>query len=169
MVVRQDRDAELLAFLVARGEHYLHVAIALSGDRASGEDLLQGVLERMARRLRTSDVLRDMDSYLRRALVNGAIDRARRRNRRPERLTDTVPERPYVDGTFDEVETKAWILRLLGTLPPQQRAVVCLRIFEDMSVEDTAHCLGVTGGAVKSALSRALAHLRDSLTSQDWT
>ena len=51
-------------------------------------------------------------------------------------------------------------LQRIAELPERQREVVMLRIFEDMSVEDTARTLGCRPGTVKAQLSRALARLR---------
>lgn len=52
------------------------------------------------------------------------------------------------------------VLRLLGTLPPQQRRVIVLRYFDDLTEADVALHLGISVGAVKSAASRGLATLR---------
>ena len=65
-----------------------------------------------------------------------------------------------IDGLLDRDE----LLRAAEQLPPGQRAVLVLRYFDDLSVEETAAALGCSTGTVKSQTSRALDHLRAALT-----
>ena len=53
--------------------------------------------------------------------------------------------------------------RALSTLAPRQRAVVVLRVVDDLSEQDVAIALGCSVGTVKSYLSRGLVRLRDAL------
>jgi RNA polymerase sigma factor (sigma-70 family) len=55
------------------------------------------------------------------------------------------------------------VVRLLATLPEQQRRVVVLRYYTDLSEQDTADALNISVGSVKSAASRGLASLRAEL------
>jgi RNA polymerase sigma factor (sigma-70 family) len=52
-------------------------------------------------------------------------------------------------------------MRALRALPAQQRAVVVLRYWEQLTQAETAELLGCSEGAVKSAASRGLARLRE--------
>ena len=54
------------------------------------------------------------------------------------------------------------LLRALGSLSRQQRAVVVLRYFADLTEADTAAALGCSVGTVKAHHSRAIAALRTS-------
>ena len=54
-------------------------------------------------------------------------------------------------------------MRLLATLPEQQRKVVVLRYYADLSEQATADALNISVGSVKSAASRGLATLRTQL------
>ena len=49
----------------------------------------------------------------------------------------------------------------LAGVPPRQRAVLVLRYWHDLSVEETATALGCSTGTVKSQAARGLARLRD--------
>lgn len=53
------------------------------------------------------------------------------------------------------------VRRALQRLTPAQRAVVVLRHFDDLSVEETAAILRVSSGTVKSQNAAALARLRE--------
>ena len=57
-------------------------------------------------------------------------------------------------------ELKITLIDALATLPPKARAVVVLRYWEDMSVEQVAGLLGCSTGNVKSQSARALDKLR---------
>ena len=50
--------------------------------------------------------------------------------------------------------------RIVGGLPPMQRAVVVLRFGHDLSEREVAELLEVSVGTVKSQTSKALASLR---------
>ena len=52
------------------------------------------------------------------------------------------------------------VLDALAALPPRSRAVVVLRYWEDLSVEQVADLLGCSAGNVKSQSARGLDKLR---------
>ena len=120
--MRRDPDhAELERFLTEHGEYLLHIAIALTGSRADGEDLFQAALERLLPRWRTiaSDAAA---SYLRRTLYNLAADGWRRRGawRRAVPLLRTQDAASGTDA-MAEVDLRDALVRLLAQLPPRQR------------------------------------------------
>ena len=55
------------------------------------------------------------------------------------------------------------IKALVQQLPERQRDVVLLRMFEDLSVAETAASLGVRPGTVKAHLHKAVANLKSAL------
>lgn len=159
----ESRGAEFDDFVRARSGALLQVAYLLVGDRHAAEDLVQEVLAQVYvrwRRVRTSP-----EAYVRRALVNRAASRWRRRSRRPEQaLGDFDPPQP--DGA-DGVVLRETVLSALRTLPVRQRAAVVLRYLADLPVAEVAEALGCSEGAVKSHTSRGVAHLRQILSPTD--
>ncbi len=137
------------------------IAIALTGSRADGEDLLQAALERLLPRWRT--IAADAaESYLRRTLYNLAADGWRRPGawRRLLPLLRTQDAPPATDA-MAEVDLRDALVHLLIQLPPRQRAVIVLRYWEQLTEAETAALLGCSAGTVKSAASRALQRLRE--------
>jgi RNA polymerase sigma-70 factor (sigma-E family) len=160
--VRRDADhADLERFLADHGERLLRIAIALTGSRADGEDLLQAALERLVPRWR-SITAEAAGSYLRRTIYNLAADGWRRRGawRRAFPLLRAQDTAPRADA-MAEVDLRDALVRLLGQLPPRQRAVIVLRYWEQLSEAETAALLGCSAGTVKSAASRGLQRLRE--------
>ncbi|GAB2472039.1 SigE family RNA polymerase sigma factor [Jatrophihabitans fulvus] len=157
MISRRDR-AEFDAFVRRSGDRLVRTAYLLCGDHGHAEDLTQTALMRTARHWRTAHS--NPDAYARQVVANLVKDHWRGRGRRPsEAPLDTGPEPAARNGT-DAVLDRDVLVRAARRLPPGQRAVVVLRFFDDLSVEDTAAALGCSTGTVKSQTKRALDSLR---------
>jgi len=63
-------------------------------------------------------------------------------------------------GTPVSADDRLMLMRALAEVPPRQRAVLVLRYWEDMSVEETAAVLSCSPGTVKSQAARGLGTLR---------
>jgi RNA polymerase sigma-70 factor (sigma-E family) len=138
-------------------------AYLLSGDWFLADDLVQDTLVRVYRAWPRLERSGDVGGYARRVLLNLYLD-DRRRPWRRERPTDQVPERaPSADGNVD---VRDRLLDALRQIPARQRAVLVLRFWEDLSIEQTAQTLGTSAGTVKSQSSRGLTTLRRTLVEQ---
>ena len=159
---REPDEQAVERLLGERGQHLMCAAVALTGSRADGEDLLQAALERLLRNWRRVDT--DLEGYLRRTLYNLAADGWRRRGRWRGRLAEFRSQaRAAGTGTEDVavVDLRDALVRLLQQLPPRQRAVVVLRYWEQRPEAEPAELLGCTAGTVKSAAARGLRRLRE--------
>ncbi len=151
-------DEEFRRFAATQRSSLYRVALVLTADPGTAEDLVQTALMRThARwpRLRQQDPVR----YARRVMTNANIDRWRR-DRGREQLTGTVPEPASTDLAAGVAERDA-VVRALAGLTAQERRVVVLRFLDDVSEADTARALGMPLGTVKSVTHRAIAKLRE--------
>jgi len=157
--VRNEVAEDLEEFLGSRGHQLMRAAIALTGSRSDGEDLLQAALERLLRNL--PRVGTDTEAYVRRTLYNLAADGWRRRSvwQRVLPLIRAEGREPAPDATA-AVDIRDALIRMLQQLPPRQRTVIVLRYWEQRSEAETASLLGCSEGTVKSAASRGLTRLR---------
>jgi RNA polymerase sigma-70 factor (sigma-E family) len=151
-------------FVATSADRLVRTAYLLCGDRGHAEDLVQTALLRTARRWRTAR--RQPEAYARRVVVNLAKDRWRDLARRPGEAPLEGAEATVATGDVDGLLDRDELLRATAQLPPGQRAVLVLRYFDDLSVEETAATLGCSTGTVKSQTSRALDRLRAALTPQ---
>jgi RNA polymerase sigma-70 factor (sigma-E family) len=151
---RWSAPEEFAVFVRDRHVALLRFAHVLTGDPHPAADLVQDALERTGlgwSRIRQRD---NPEAYVKRAIVNGFLNSRRRRAR--ERLVAEPPDRPGParEGRDDQL----W--HLLARLPRQQRAVLVLRFYEDLTEAEISRVLGCRLGTVKSNSSRALAKLR---------
>ncbi|MFV2112373.1 SigE family RNA polymerase sigma factor [Micromonospora sp. LOL_025] len=154
---RADED-EYRQFVEARLEHLRRTAYLLCRDWHTADDLVSITLGKLYRAWPRVRAAENVDAYVRQVLTRAWLDERRRPWRR-ERSTDEVPDDAAPDSEPDLADREL-LLDLLGKLPERRRAVLVLRFYCDLSVEDTAQILGVTTGTVKSQAARALESLR---------
>jgi RNA polymerase sigma-70 factor (sigma-E family) len=152
-------------FVAEQSPRLLRSAYLLTGDRGAAEDVLQVTLLRTAGRWRAAQ--RAPEAYARRVLVNLVRDRRRQATRRvAERPLGEAIGEQYHDSSGDHVEAvtgRSEVFGALARLPADQREVLVLRFYGDLSVAETAAALGTSEGTVKSRTSRALARMRELL------
>ncbi|GAB3031028.1 RNA polymerase [Nocardioides flavus (ex Wang et al. 2016)] len=149
-------------------------AYLLAGNHADAEDLAQQTLIKAHRAWSRVSASDSVNAYVRRILTNTFLDSRRPRARRLELLTDELPERGgptgatgSTAGTPGTSDDRMALWPHVRELPPQQRAVIVLRYFEDLSEAEIADTLGCSRGTVKSTAHRALKRLRAALDDQD--
>ena len=155
-----DREAAYVEYVTARQGHLRRIAYAICGDWHRAEDLLQTALTKLYVSWPRIAKAGSEDAYVRRILLNAAIDESRRSVRR-EVPTDTLPDVAASPGIG--VEERDSLVAALQTLPAQQRAAVLLRHWLGLPVAEVAAELGISEGTVKSHTSRALHALRGRL------
>ena len=77
-----------------------------------------------------------------------------------------TPEDEEPHAMADRGEMRALLQSSIEGLPVMYRAVFMLRAVEELSVEETAYCLGVSKEVVKTRFLRARAMLRETLSSR---
>lgn len=81
------------------------------------------------------------------------------------RKSEPLDEEPHDPGSAPEsnvanYESARRVRRMVENLPDRQREVVLLRIFEDLSVKETAQSMGCREGTVKALLHKATTKLK---------
>jgi RNA polymerase sigma-70 factor (sigma-E family) len=149
-------------YVIARMDHMRRVAYLMCHNWHTADDVVSITLGKLYRKWRKAQGADNLDSYVRKMFVRTYIDETRRPWRR-EHSTDQLPE---LGETMGSVHNETGLMELLRGLPPSKRAVLVLRFYCDMSVEETAQLLKVSSGTVKSQTARGLEALRIMMTVQ---
>ena len=135
------------------------VATALCGSRSVGEEVAQ---EAMLRAYRDWDTIGGLDrpgAWVRRVVINLAIDVRRRAGRERTVLRRLRPVESTTDSMFGS-DPEFW--KAVGSLPARQRIAVVLRYVDDLSIEQIGEVMEISPGTAKSTLFAA----RQSLAGQ---
>ena len=152
---------DYVEYVSARVPALRKLAFTLTGDGHRADDLVQQTITTLYVKWSRARKAENLDGYVRTMLVRSFVDE-RRLAWAKVRLFREAPEPPPFepDGAVEDRE----VLRAaLKRVPRRQRAVLVLRFFYDLPVEEVATILGCTGGTVKSNTSRGLATLRTLL------
>ena len=145
---------------------------------ALAEDLVQAALARTWlrwARIRRRD---NPEIYVRRVILSTWVNWSRRKWF-GERPAFEIPDGPAPGDLANEAVARLAVRSALRSLPNRQRAVLVLRVFDDLTEAQTAEVLGCAVGTVESTLSQTLAKLRadrrladlperESRTETDW-
>lgn len=134
-------------------------ALMLLGDTAGAADAVQQVFLAVVRQGRAGGSIDREEHYLRRAVRNECFIALRRRRREPagEALVE-----PIAPATRDPVLRMA-IDQALRALPPDQREVVHLKVFEGMTFQEIADLAGESINTIASRYRYAMDKLRAHL------
>ncbi|MCW2849199.1 MAG: putative polymerase subfamily sigma factor [Marmoricola sp.] len=150
-------------FVHATGPRMYRTAVLLCGDHHLAEDLTQATYAKVFAswgRVRRAD---NPVAYTRTVLTRTWLSH-RRLRRTTEQPVDDLPDLP---APHPDPGTRLDLVEALSRLRPEDRAVVVLRFYLDLSVNQTAQLLGISDVATRKRCSRALERLRSMLPDLD--
>ena len=155
--MRPEVEREYVAYVTGRLPQLHRTAYLLCGDVHRAEDIVQVTLTSLYVNWKRAARADNLDGYVHRILMRRYLDERRLRWSRV-RLGE-VPEAPAGDTADHRIGQHDELLEALRELPKGQRAVIVLRYFSDLSVEQTAETLHRSAGNVSRQSSRRLATL----------
>jgi RNA polymerase sigma-70 factor (sigma-E family) len=165
--VRASEEAAFREYAAARSPGLLRTAYLLSGDWHRAEDIVSAAVVKLYVSWARASRVEYLDAYARQIVVRTYLDERRRPWRR-EHPAESLPE-PAVaaEGPAADTDRRLDLRRQLARMPGRQRAVLVLRFYEDLSVEQTAELMNCSTGAVKQLTTRALSALRGLLALEE--
>ena len=137
-------------------------------DEQDTRDVLQEMFVKLARQPDLLRSVREERAFLLRLAHNAAIDLMRRhatRDKHHEAFgADAEALSPFAPTDDpDEAMFRAELIAALGELPPEQRAVIHLKLWEELTFEQIADALAIPLNTAASRYRYGLDKLRDRL------
>lgn len=180
-LVKRAQQGERSAFdeLVARYQKKVtHLVYRYVNDGDVALDLVQDIFFKIFRNLVNFKGESKFSSWLFRIAVNDCVDHLRRLKVRKEHSLDHIREFGFdvpdasphndLESQLMTAETRTRIRGLLTTLPENQRAVIVMKIYQDMKFDEIAEILGDPVSTVKSRLYKAFNTLGGLLRRQQF-
>jgi RNA polymerase sigma-70 factor (ECF subfamily) len=151
-----DRIAELYD---RHGGSLFRYALMILADPAAAADAVQQVFVGL---LRAKTVVDSDERYLRRAVRNECYSAYRRKRRDPE-----MPGEPFLEAVSaveDRPDERIAIEQAIRVLPPDQREVIHLKVYEGMTFQEIADLFGESKNTIASRYRYAIDKMREQLT-----
>lgn len=162
-------------------EHYAKLWSSVQrilNNATMSDDVVQEAFIKAHRDIKRFEGQSQLGTWLYRIAVNQALDTIRKKQRTDRWLSFLAPVSddenqpvmpeghvpPTVSAGLENAETREVIVEAMAELSVEHRAVVQLRLIDEMSLEETAQLLRCKPGTVNSRLHYACEHLRRKLT-----
>ena len=156
-------EAAFRDYVGARMERLRRTAFLYCRDWHTADDLVGTTLVKLYQHWHRAQRAGNLDAYVHGMLAHAWLDERRRPWRREfstEPGSASFDRVVHPDASSDERE----LLRTaLLRVPERRRAVLVLRFWLDLSIEQTADLLGCSPGTVRSQSTRGLNDLREAL------
>ena len=156
------REEQLTAYLVENQARFYRLAYSYLHNR---EDALDAVQAAVCKALEKQDSLKDADAmrtWFYRILVNVCTDLLRGRKREAPIAPEDLDPGSYEDPLPDDT-----LARRVEALPPEFRAVIRLRFYEELPLKEIGDVLNCPLSTVKTRLYTGLKKLRVSLEGEE--
>lgn len=165
-LIRRFQGGDTIAFDIFVRRHQDRVyrlAAVLVKSRADAADVTQDVFLRALSGLKRFGFRSEPFTWLYATTKNVCREYNRRDRGVTELNVDSADPRPSAGETMDSDLAVRTVRKMVSGLPERQRDVVLLRVFEELSVEQTARVLGCRPGTVKAQLHKAIKGLKRSV------
>jgi RNA polymerase sigma-70 factor, ECF subfamily len=166
----QGDETAFCALVEMHQTHVYNLCYRMLGSPQEAEDAAQETFWRAYRNLQRYDPARSFTTWLLSIAAHYCIDQQRRRRLPTIELDELLDMEnfapdpgPSPEKDVAEKENVEDIQKQLAELNPNDRAILVLRYFHEMSEDEICRALSITKSAVKSRLHRARLHMAEQL------
>lgn len=147
------------------------VCMRYAKDQDEAQDMVQNGFIKIFNKLDVYNFEGSLEGWIRRIMVNTAIDQIRKNKRDPfsieddNRVQNLEEDIPFSDEDDYDVKIKAeTAIKAISALSPAYRTVFNLYVVEGFTHKEIAEYLGISEGTSKSNLAKAKQKLKDELS-----
>jgi RNA polymerase sigma factor (sigma-70 family) len=144
------------------GPVLLLFAASIAGDRGRAQDAVHQVFLRMLENRRLGEV-EDVKAYLFTCVRNAVLND----HKASQRSVAMEEESVWFDPPHRDYTAERNLRRALDSLPDDQRQVLVLHVWGELTFLQTAEVLGINSNTAASRYRYALANLRESLCAKE--
>jgi RNA polymerase sigma-70 factor (sigma-E family) len=163
-----DREADyaVSALYAERYRSLVRLAALLVDDMATAEEVVQDSFIAIHANWRRLQDIDKAAGYLRQCVVNRSHSVLRHRGVVNRNVQQLPPDVPSAEEEAMKLVSRSAVITALQRLPPRQRQALVLRYYAGLSEAQIASTMGVSRGAVKRYVSRAMSALRAMLAGE---
>ena len=161
-----EADRAVSALYATRYRPLLRLAVLLVDDMATAEEVVQDSFIAIHANWRRLQDIDKAAGYLRQCVVNRSHSVLRHRGVVNRNLLQSLPDMPSAEDEAMRLLSRSAVITALQRLPPRQRQALVLRYYAGLSEAQIASTMGITKGAVKRYVSRAMSALRAMLAGE---
>lgn len=142
-----------------------------SRDQDEAQDIVQNGFIKIFNKIEVYNFEGSLEGWIRRIMVNTAIDHIRKNKRDPfsiedeDRIESADVDNVFVQEEEEEIKIKAEIaMKAISKLSPAYRTVFNLYVIEGFTHKEIAEYLGISEGTSKSNLAKAKQKLKEELS-----
>ena len=158
--------SELERIVVERQDWLFRFAYMRIGIREDAEDVVQEVLLSVFRRLREKTSVDSVEHYVIRAISNACTDYFRKKTPKVVML-DKAKEVAVNEGDRQIHEEFLRVNRLLDSLPIEQKEIVRLKCYDDLTFRQIAELQDIPEATAKSRYRYAIIHIQQMIKKGD--
>jgi RNA polymerase sigma-70 factor (ECF subfamily) len=147
------------------------VCMRYAKDQDEAQDMVQNGFIKIFKKLDVYNFEGSLEGWIRRIMVNTAIDQIRKNKRDPfsieddQRIQSIEEDIPFSEEDDYETKVKAEVaIAAISNLSPAYRTVFNMYVIEGFTHREIAEYLGISEGTSKSNLAKAKQKLRAELT-----
>lgn len=154
------RDHDYIEYVTVRLPALRRLALLLCQDLHRADDLVQQAVIKVYLHWPKAAGADSIDAYVNAIVVREFLHERRSSWARRVSVTGSLPE---AAAAMTDQDRSLDLQAAVAALPPRQRAVLVLRYYCDLNIDQTASALQCSAGTVKSQTAKALASLRAAL------